>query len=144
MPTAEAHFLLGMLDKQAEQMESALQHFLAAAQSDSEAGQRATIEYVRLDAPQNPARYIGTRAAVDDANAVWAVIGNLTPVPLADIEVSYAWLADQGQTRQGRISYPGPLPGGAQDQLALNIRLADARELKQRVRVEITGARVPD
>ena len=144
MPTAEAHFLLGMLDKQGKQMESAQQHFLAAAQSDSEAGQRATVEYVRLDAPQNPARYVGTRAAVDDNNAIWAVIGNLTPVPLGDIEVSYAWLDDQGQTRQGRIAYPGPLAGGAQDKLPLNIRLADARELNQRVRVEITAARVPD
>jgi predicted Zn-dependent protease len=144
MPTAEAHFLLGMLDKQAKQIESALQHFLAAAQSDSEAGQRATVEYVRLDAPQNPARYIGTRVAVDDANAVWAVIGNLTPVPLSDIEVSYAWLDDQGQTRQGRVAYPGPLAGGAQDKLPLNIRLADVRDLNQRVRVEIIAARVPE
>jgi predicted Zn-dependent protease len=144
MPTAEAHFLLGMLDKEGNQMESAQQHFLAAAQSDSEAGQRATVEYVRLDAPQHPARYVGTRAAVDDVNAVWAVIGNLTPVPLRDIEVSYAWLDDQGQTRQGRTGYPGPLAGGAQDKLPLNIRLADARELNQRVRVEISAARVPD
>ncbi len=144
MPTAEAHYLLGMLDKQANQKESALQHFLAAAQSNSEAGQRATVEYVRLDAPQNPARYVGTRAAVDDANAVWAVIGNLTPVPLHDIEVSYAWLDEQGQTRQGRIAYPGPLAGGAQDKLPLNIRLVNARELNQRVRVEITAARVAD
>jgi tetratricopeptide (TPR) repeat protein len=63
MPTAEAHYLLGMLDKQAKQKESALQHFLAAAQSDSEAGQRATVEYVRLDAPEHPARYVGTRLA---------------------------------------------------------------------------------
>jgi predicted Zn-dependent protease len=144
MPTAEAHYLLGMLDKQANQKESALQHFLTAAQSNSEAGQRATVEYVRLDAPQNPARYVGTRAAVDDANAVWAVIGNLTPVPLHDIEVSYAWLDEQGQTRQGRIAYPGALAGGAQDKLPLNIRLVNARELNQRVRVEITAARVAD
>ena len=144
MPTAEAHYLLGMLDKQANQLEGALQHFLAAAQSDSEAGQSATIEYVRLDAPHNPARYVGTRAAVDDAGAVWAVIGNLTPVPLRDIEISYASLDEQGQTRQGKVAYPGPLAGGAQDKLPLDIQLANARELNQRVRLAITAARVPD
>jgi predicted Zn-dependent protease len=141
MPTAEAHLLLGMLDKQANQRESALQHFLAAAQSDSEAGQIATIEYVRLDAPQNPARYVGTRAAVDDASNVWVVIGNLTPVPLQDIEISYGWLDSQEQTRYGKLAYPGPLAGGEQDKLRLDIKLADPRELNQRVRVEITAAR---
>ena len=144
MPTAEAHFLLGMLDKQGGQREDALQHFRAAAQSDSVAGQKATVELVRLDAPQNPARYIGTRAAVDDANEVWALVGNLTPVPMGDIEVSYAWLDNQDQAQSGKILYPGPLAGGEQDRLKLGIRLENPRTLEQRVRVEITAARVAD
>ena len=144
MPTAEAHLLLGMLDKQASQTESALQHFLAAAQSDSEAGRIATIEYVRLDAPQNPARYVGTRAVVDDSNTVWVEIGNVTPVPLQDIEISYGWLDGQEQTHYGKVAYPGPLAGGTQDKLRLDVSLAEPSELKQRVRVAITAARVAD
>ena len=144
MPTAEAHYLLGMLDKQAGRQESALQHFRTAAQSDSQAGRKATVEYVRLDAPQHPARYIGTRAAVDDAGEVWAQIGNLTPVPIADIEVSYAWLDASGQVQRGKRTFAGPLAGGAQDKVRLNVRLEDPRKLGQSVRVEITAARVPD
>jgi len=144
MPTAEAHYLLGMLDKQAGRQETALEHFLTAAQSDSSAGQKATVEYVRLDAPQHPARYIGTRAAVDDAGEVWTQIGNLTPVPIADIEVSYAWLDAAGQVQRGKLVFPGPLDGGAQDKVRLNVRLDDPRKLDQSVQVEITAARVPD
>ena len=144
MPTAEAHYLLGLLDKQRGQLDSALEHFRVASQSDSQAGQGATVEFVRLDAPQNPARYVGTRAAVDDVNEVWALLGNLTPVPIGDIEVSYAWLDEQNQTRQGQVVYPGPLAGGTQDKVKLGVRLDDPRKLDQRVRVEITAARVPD
>jgi predicted Zn-dependent protease len=144
MPTAEAHCLLGMLDKQAGRPDSALQHFRAAAQSDSQAGQSATVELVRLDAPRNPSRYVGTKAAIDDGNRVWALIGNLTPVPIGDIEVSYAWLDEMGQTRRGKVVYSGPLAGGQQDKVSLDIRLDDPRQLEKHVRVEITGGRVPD
>jgi predicted Zn-dependent protease len=144
MPTAEAHYLLGLLDKQRGQLDSALQHFRVASQSDSQAGQSATVEFVRIDAPQNPSRYVGSRAAVDDGNVVWALIGNLTPVPLADIEVSYAWLDELNQTRKGQVLYSGPLAGGTQDKVKLDFQLDDPRTLEQRVRVEITAARVPD
>ena len=144
MPTAEAHFLLGMLDKQAGRSDDALKHFQTAAQSDSSAGQNARVEMVRLDAPQNPSRYVATQAAVDEANEVWALIGNRTSVPLRDIEVSYAWLDSQDQARFGKVSYPGPLAGGEQDRLKLGIRLDNPRKLDQRVRVEITAARIAE
>jgi predicted Zn-dependent protease len=144
MPTAEAHFLLGMLDKQAGRSDDALKHFQTAAQSDSSAGQNARVEMVRLDAPQNPSRYVATQAAVDEANEVWALIGNRTSVSLRDIEVSYAWLDSQDQARSGKISYPGPLAGGEQDRLKLGIRLDNPRKLDQRVRVEITAARIAE
>ena len=144
MPTAEAHFLLGMLDKEAGRSDDALKHFQTAAQSDSSAGQNARVELVRLDAPQNPSRYVATQAAVDDAYEVWALIGNRTSVPLRDIEVSYAWLDSQDQVRSGKVSYPGPLAGGEQDRVKLGIRLENPRTLDQRVRVEITAARISE
>ena len=50
--------------------------------------------------------------------------GNLTQVPIKNIEISYAWLDDQGQTRQGKKTWRGTLPGGKQDQVRLGFRLA--------------------
>ncbi len=121
MPTAEAHYLLGMLDKRQGNMSSALEHFQAAAQSESETSQKATLELVLLDLQNNPSKYVGSRAVVDRDNRVWIQIGNLTQVPIENIVISYAWLDSQGQTRQNRKTYPGPLAGGAQDQMALGI-----------------------
>lgn len=142
MPTAEAHYLLGMLDKRQGNMTAAVEHFQAAAQSKSETSEKATRELVLLDLQNNPSKYIGSRAAIDRDNQVWIQFGNLTQVPIGNIVISYAWLDSQGQTREGQKTYRGPLAGGAQEQFALGFTLPDANELNRRVRVEVTGARV--
>jgi hypothetical protein len=144
MPTAEAHYLLGMLDKKDGDSKSAMEHFKVAAGSESEAGKSASRELVMMELPGNPSEYIASRAAVDQQNGVWVQFANRSSVPVKDIEISYAWLDDQGQTRQGSKNYAGPLQAGAQDQLNLGIRLSGSNELDQRVRVQITGARVAE
>jgi predicted Zn-dependent protease len=142
MPTAEAHYTLGLIEKNSGNPSAALEHFKTAAQSDSETGKKATNEMVRMDLERNPANYIAARAVVDRNNLVWAQFLNRTGVPVRNIEISYAWLDAQGQTRQGRKTYRGPLKGEAQDQVSLGVRLNDASELSRRVRVQVTAARV--
>lgn len=144
MPTAEAHFLLGMMDKQAGKLDSAAEHFQAASQSESPAGQNASRELVLMDLPSNPSRYIGSRAAVDNTNTVWVQFGNLTNVPMKNIQITYAWLDDQGRTQEGQTTYRGPLKAGEQGQIKLGIRLGNPNELNQRVRVAVTGASVAE
>lgn len=144
MPTAEAHYLLGMLDKNRGQMQQAVQHFQSAAGSTSPAGQKAKGELIRMDLPQNPARYVPSQARLDRANVVWAVFANQSGVALRNIEVSYAWLDEAGRTRQGKTLYPGPLPNGQQDNIRLGIQLNSPAELDQRVLVEVTGAQIAE
>ena len=144
MPTAEAHYLLGMMDKSAGNMENAAVHFKSAAQSESPSGHQAKRELVVMDLAANPSRYIGSRAVIDDANTIWIQIGNLTSVPFRNIEISYAWLDDQGQTRRGTRIYRGPLAGGGQDQIKLGMKLNNSNELSRRVLVEVTAASVAE
>ena len=144
LPTAEAHYLLGMMDKAQGNVQAAFDHFKAAAGSDSEAGKKANAEMVRLELSNNPSKYIASRAAVDPDNTVWAQFLNRTTVPVRDIEISYAWLDDAGQTRQGKRRFSGPLKGGEQNQLSLGIRIGNAEDLSRRVRVEVTAARVAE
>lgn len=144
MPTAEAHYLLGMMDKKSGKLDSASEHFKMAAQSESESGKKANRELVLLDLSKNPSKYIASRAALDQQNYVWVQFANQTSVPIKNIEISYAWLDEQGQTRQGSKTYRGPLPGGERDQIKLGMQLASSGELSQRVRVQITGATVAE
>jgi len=142
MPTAEAHYLLGMLDKKQGNPGGALEHFKVAAGSDSEISLKATRELVLLDVQKNPGSYVGSRVVVDSDNQVWVQFGNLTRIPLTEIVISYAWLDQQGQTRQGTKTWSGTLGGGQQEQLKLGFKVNDANELSRRVRAEVTGARV--
>jgi predicted Zn-dependent protease len=142
MPTAEAHYLLGMLDKDRGNMSNAVEHFKVAAQSESETSQNATRELMLLDLQNNPSKYVGSRVVLDQENQVWVQFGNLTGVPVRNIEISYSWLDEQGQTREGRKTYAGPLGGGKQDRFKLGLKVANADELNRRVRVEVTRASV--
>lgn len=141
MPTAEAHYLLGMMDKQQGNANSAMEHFKTASSSGSEAGKKAAGELVRLDLQENPSNYIASRAAIDDRNRVWAEFLNRTSIPVRDIEISYAWLDEQGQTRQNKKVFRGPLAAGKQSKVALGFNLSNPDELNRRVRVQVTGAR---
>ena len=142
MPTAEAHYLLGMMDKSAGRMNEAMAHFQAAAQSESESGQRANRELILMDLSRNPSKYIASRAVIDNDNdnTIWVQLTNQTSVPMENIEISYAWLDEQGQTRQGKKSYRGPLGSGQQDRVRLSIKLDNPGELGRRVRVEVSAA----
>ena len=144
VPTAEAHYLLGMMDKKNGNLDSALEHFQTAAQSESESGKKANRELVLMDLGRNPSKYIASRAAVDPENIVWVQFANQTSVPIRNIKFRYAWLDEQGQTREGSKTFRGPLPGGEQDQMKLGIRLANSAELSQRVRVEVSSASVAE
>jgi predicted Zn-dependent protease len=144
MPTAEAHYLLGEMDMDEGKLDSANDHFRIAAQSNSESGQKANRELLIQDLANNPARYIGSRAEIDANNMIWIRFGNLTQVPMKNIEISYAWLDEQGQTRQRKLSYRGPLKGGEQDRVKTGIRLENASDLERRIRVQITAASVAE
>jgi len=144
MPTAEAHYILGMLEKNRRQTDKAMQHFQAASQSKSPSGQQARRELIQMDLPSNPSRYVASRAMVDKNNRVWATIGNQSGVAIRDIEISFAWLDERNQTRQSKTLYRGPLPSGKQDSVQLGIQLNNPSELSQRVKVGVTAARVAE
>jgi predicted Zn-dependent protease len=55
LPTAEAHYLLGMIDKRAGRRDQAINHFQIAAQSQSNSGKRAQGELERMEEGTNPA-----------------------------------------------------------------------------------------
>jgi hypothetical protein len=144
LPTAEAHYLLAMIDRESGNTQSSIEHLKAAAQSNSEAGKAARRELILTDIGQNPSSYIASQAAVDSSNRVWVRIANKTDLAMQNIVISIAWLDERGQTRQGKRTYRGPLPGGEQDQLRLDLRLNNSAELDQRVRVQVTSAQVAE
>lgn len=145
LPTAPAAYYLGNIARERGDRQSAMQHYRAAASSNSQIGQLAAAEFVRMDLPQNPGNYVGTSGRFDAQGRPVLVIQNKAPVSLTDIQVTPV-LVDAG----GRILQQGaPVrvqrtlkPG---EQVAADAGLSGLTQQQLAyVRFRVDGARVSD
>jgi predicted Zn-dependent protease len=142
LPTAQAHYLLGNLDRSSGQAESARAHYEQASQSESEAGKRAQKELVLMDIDNNPGQFVATAHAADEQGRIYCRIGNKTKVSLTEINVVATFRDDGGSARQGRKSYSTVLEGGQQDSINMGWSTNNTADLDSRVRCEIQSAAV--
>ncbi|MBL8265023.1 M48 family metalloprotease [Steroidobacter sp.] len=102
LPTAPAAYYLGTISKDRGDRGKAMEYFRAAAGSQSQIGQRAANEFVRMDLPQNPGNYVATQGQLDAQGRVVLVVQNRSPAPLAGIQVTPVLVDASGRvTQQG-------------------------------------------
>ena len=143
LPTAQAYFLLGNLDKRAGDMESALKHYQAAAGSNSEVSKQAERELVVIDLPRNPGKYIQTVAVLEQNGRVSAAVRNNSPVTVKNITLKLEYIDANGKYREYSRSIDQRLKPGEQSTTRTGIRdIQDNNDLGRRVRVTVASARV--
>lgn len=145
LPTAQANFLLGNLDKRAGNLESAVKHYQAAAGSNSDVSKQAEKELVLIDMPRNPAKCIQTRAVIGRNGRVSAAVRNNSPVVVRNIKLKVEYIDANEKYREYSYIIKQRLRPGEQAATGTGIRdIADANELGRRVRVTVVGAGVVD
>lgn len=145
LPTAQANYLLGNMDKLAGNMESAVQHYQAAAQSNSPVSKDAQKELVLLELPGNPGKYIQSQAVLGRNGAVSAAVRNNAPVRVNNITLKVEYIDINGKLRQFSQTVFKALNAGEQAAVSTNIRdIRDTDELARRVRVTVLSANVAD
>ena len=144
LPTAQAHYLLGNLDRDAGNHQSAKYHYEQAGQSDSETGGKAQRELVLMDIESNPGQYVATAQAADNSGQLYCVIGNRTKVDLAGIRVNARFVDDSGATQETSKSHGSVLGGGKQANIATGWRTSDSSNLDRRMACAVERARVAD
>ncbi len=87
LPTAPSHFLLGKISEERGDMANALKNYGVAADSNSEIGKQSTAEYVRLDLPQHPDKYLQAGPQTDSNGNLFAVVQNPTPLAVGRVQV---------------------------------------------------------
>jgi tetratricopeptide (TPR) repeat protein len=143
LPTAQANYLLGNMDKRAGNMESAIKHYQAAAQSGSQVSKQAQKELVLLELPSNPGKYIQSKAVMGEGNYVNAAVRNNSPVTVNGIRVKVEYIDANGQLRESSMNFRKTLGPGEWTALPTKIRdIADSNELARRVRVTVIGAKI--
>ena len=102
LPTAPAAYYLGSIAKDRGDGPKAMEYFRAAAGSQSQIGQRAAAEFIRMDLPQNPGNYVATQGQFDAQGRLVVVIQNKSPAPLTGIQVTPVLVDASGRVaRQG-------------------------------------------
>lgn len=145
LPTAPAAYYLGNIARERGDANKAMEYYRAAASSNSQIGQLAAAEFVRMDLPQNPGNYIGTAGQLDAQGRPLLVIQNKSPVPLTNIQVTPV-LVDAG----GRVVQQGSpvrvnraLKSG--EQVAADAGLSGlTQEQLPYVRFRVDGAKVAE
>ncbi|MCC7548185.1 MAG: M48 family metalloprotease [Burkholderiales bacterium] len=139
LPTAPAHYLLGVMAEERGDLQNALNNYQVAAGSDSELGKQATQRFVRLDLPRNPERYIRSAPRLAEDGTLYAVVQNAGPVALADVRLRMVRTDGQRILDQSALLRVPSLGPGKQAQVAIarDVRVADPNQLRQfRVVVE--------
>lgn len=143
LPTAQANYLLGNLDKRDGNLQSAIKHYQAAAESGSEVSRQAQRELVLLELPSNPGKYIQSKAALGEGNYVHAAVRNSSPVTVNGIRVKVEYINANGQLREFSMNFNKTLGPGEWTALPTKIRdIPDTSELARRVRVTVIGAKI--
>jgi len=143
LPTAQANYLLGNLDKRAGNMQSAIAHYQAAAQSNSSVSKDAQIELALLELPSNPAKYIETKAALGEDGIVYAAVRNNSPLTVNNVRMKVEYIDASGQLRQLSMQVQKALKPTEWTAKPSSIRdIPNANELARRVRVSVVGANI--
>ncbi len=121
LPTADAHYALGMLAETRGDLDTALEHYAIAAESRSPAGQAAEAAMVRLDLPRNPGRYLQLATYTDSGGQLVVQVGNPTGVIVANLGLVIRYVDSQGAIRQTNRTLNRRLTPGAGTQLATGL-----------------------
>ncbi len=145
LPTAPAAYYLGELAKGRGDNQKAMQFYQAAASSQSEVGEAAAGELVRMDLPQNPGNYVAAGGQLDASGRVVLVVQNRAPIKLSDIRVTPVLVNAGGQivSTGATVRIPQALEAG--QQAAVDAGLGGlTQEQLQALRFRIEGARAAE
>jgi predicted Zn-dependent protease len=135
LPTAPSHYLLGKIAEGRGDMQTALKNYGVAADSNSEIGKQSTAEYLRIDFPNHPEKYLRTAAQADSSGQLYAVVQNPTPLDVGRVQVRVV----QYDAKTGRAvgqSQPLIIRGGIASQKTGEVAVSGVRvKTQQEVRL---------
>jgi hypothetical protein len=105
----------------------------------------AAAEFVRMDLPQNPDKYVAAAGRFDGQGRLLVVVQNRAPVPLRDVQVTPVLVDASGRivqqgspVRVGAVLKPG-------EHVAAGAGIASiSQEQLQYLRFKVDGARIAE
>jgi predicted Zn-dependent protease len=145
LPTAPAAYFLGEIARGRGDTQQAVKYYQAAATSQSEIGQAAAGELVRMDLPQNPGNYVAATGQLDGSGRVVLIVQNRAPIGLEDIRVTPVLVDAAGRILQtaATVRIRETLQPGARVAVDAGVGQLTAQQ-QQALRFRIEGARAAE
>lgn len=112
LPTAQAHYALGVLELDRRETEAARAHLKAAAAASSETGREAKELYTRLELPHRPQDFVQVYVDRDRRGYLTVTAVNRSPLPIHNIRVDVEIL-QKNRVHRTAVSLPDPLAPNA-------------------------------
>ncbi len=112
LPTAPAHFALGKIAEERDNLPEAIKHYKVVAKSGGDYGKAATVTLVRLELPTNPGAYIARGCDADESGNLVVSVRNDTGVQITAVQVAVSYTDSSGRSTQTRHSIQGQISPG--------------------------------
>jgi predicted Zn-dependent protease len=104
LPTASAYQVLGQIAEAEGDAQTAKQYYAQAGQSQSAEGQAARQSLMRLELPQQPAKYIDVRVGTDERDRYVLQVRNPTSLAVSDVVIRVELTTAEGvRTTTNRV-----------------------------------------
>jgi predicted Zn-dependent protease len=112
LPTAPAHYNLGLIKKDRGQKEAAIEHFKVVAKSGGDYGKAANGQLARLELEQNPAAYIVRRCDAGSNGRLHVSVRNDAPIAVTGVRIRIDYTDNAGGAQQTERSVGSRLEPG--------------------------------
>ncbi|MFH1215714.1 MAG: M48 family metalloprotease [Pseudomonadota bacterium] len=142
LPTANAYKKLGDMSLTSGRSADAKGFFQKAASSQSQVGKDAYISFLRLDLPENPAKYLRLRAEQEKDGTMRLLLSNPTPLPVHGIQCVIRFTDAQGATGQISVTHKGTVEPGKNVTISLDGQKTPAK-YQHTLEAKIIAAKIP-
>ncbi|MGI9222122.1 MAG: M48 family metalloprotease [Woeseiaceae bacterium] len=141
LPTAPAHYHLGLIRKDQGRIEEAVEHFTVVAKSSGgEYGKAANGQLARLQIADQPEKYVSKQCAAGSNGNVVVAVRNEAAVAITGVRVQLDYSDSYGNTRRELIDIGKRIEAGQVAQKDTGIRVVEGT----RCDVQVIAARVAD
>ncbi|MDA0705044.1 MAG: M48 family metalloprotease [Proteobacteria bacterium] len=112
LPTAPAHYNLGMIKMERGQNAAAIEHFRVVAKSGGDYGKVASGQLARLELADNPAGYVSRACGVGSKGQLMVSVRNDASIAVTGVQVQVNYTDNAGRAQQLRRNVGGRLEPG--------------------------------
>jgi len=112
LPTAPAHYKLGLIKKERGQTDAAIEHFKVIAKSGGDYGEAAGEQLARLELASQPGNYVLRRCDAGSNGRLVVTVRNDAPLAITGVQIQIDYTDNTGRTQQVRRNVGGRLEPG--------------------------------